>query len=326
MPTYTASQKAIIGRIKKIGRARGASPKEIKAALETGAVESNFANLSGGDADSAGWRQERASLYKNPTNLDASINRFYDETAKVKHKYGNAGALAAAVQRPAAQYRGRYQERSGEAQALLGQPTPTGGGPYGNGTLQRSATGADPEAGRAELLQQYVLQRGRPGALAQLAGGLSDLRTAAQAQPGTAPPVQPASSNAAPTGDGGVGVFKITGPNPGRVKPQVRTFVSQIAGLYGKPLVGSDGTGHSYRSATGGVSQHSSGNATDIPASGKELLRMGRAALIAAGMPRAQAMREQGGLYNINGKQIIFHDRKQVSGSPHADHLHVGVR
>ncbi len=118
----------------------------------------------------------------------------------------------------------------------------------------------------------------------------------------------------------------ITGPDPGRIKPSVLDFAERVSEIYGKPIVGSDGTGHSYRTATGNVSQHSTGNATDIPASGRELLRMGRAALIAAGMPRRQAMKEKGGLYNIGGHQIIFLDRRRVSGSPHADHLHISAR
>lgn len=116
---YNPEQQKVIRRIIAVGRKRGASPKQVKAAIETAAVEANFTNPSGGDADSVGWRQERASLYPNPGNLDASINRFYDETAAVAGKYGKAGDLAAAVQRPAAQYRGRYQQKSGVADSVL---------------------------------------------------------------------------------------------------------------------------------------------------------------------------------------------------------------
>jgi hypothetical protein len=117
--SYTPEQKQVIGAIKAIGRRRGVPRKYIKAALEIGKVESNFRNLSYGDADSQGWRQERASIYKNPTNLHASINRVYDEMRQ--HDRGQrAGLLAADVQRPAAQYRGRYTQVSGEARALLG--------------------------------------------------------------------------------------------------------------------------------------------------------------------------------------------------------------
>src|SRR4051812_1208678 len=121
MASLTPGQRQIVQRIVRIGRQVGATPKEIKAALETGRVEANFSNPSGGDADSAGWRQERRSLYANPPTIDASIRRFFRETRAVRGKYGNSGALAAAVQRPAAQYRGRYGQVSGEAQRLLEQ-------------------------------------------------------------------------------------------------------------------------------------------------------------------------------------------------------------
>ena len=108
----------VVRRIVRIGRRRGAPRKHILAALTTGRVESNFRNLPGGDADSQGWRQERASLYANPRNLRASINRFYNEAAQ--HDRGqSAGELAADVQRPAAQYRGRYAQHLGEAKQIL---------------------------------------------------------------------------------------------------------------------------------------------------------------------------------------------------------------
>jgi hypothetical protein len=92
--------------------------KFVLAALTTGRVESNFRNLSGGDADSQGWRQERASLYKNPRNLKASVRRFYAEAAKLDRGQ-SASHLAADVQRPAAQFRGRYAEHLGEAKQIL---------------------------------------------------------------------------------------------------------------------------------------------------------------------------------------------------------------
>lgn len=141
-----------------------------------------------------------------------------------------------------------------------------------------------------------------------------------------------------PAGGGGAGggqrgKLTITGPNPGRIKPLVKSFGEEVAGVLGKPLVGSDGTGHSYRSATGNVSQHSVGEAVDIPLAGKTLLDAGRAALIAAGMPRAKAMKVKGGLFNlerkVNGRtvkhQVIFNDYALVSGTPHTDHLHISA-
>jgi hypothetical protein len=117
----TPEQKKIAREIVRRGKSAGASPMEVKSAIETGLVESNLRNLPGGDADSQGWRQERKSLYPNPRDLGASIDRYFRETkaAKGKGKYGNAGDLAAAVQRPAAQYRGRYAQRGGDAAEIL---------------------------------------------------------------------------------------------------------------------------------------------------------------------------------------------------------------
>lgn len=101
--------------------------RRIKAALETGRIESNFTNPAGGDADSAGWRQERASLYADPTNVRKSVMRFYGEAAKLDRGQ-KSYQLAADVQRPAAQYRGRYKTASSEAESLLHGGGGTGAG------------------------------------------------------------------------------------------------------------------------------------------------------------------------------------------------------
>lgn len=173
-----------------------------------------------------------------------------------------------------------------------------------------------PGSDRNALLKQYLSQRGQPGALLGLAAGLASPQAPQQAR---------SVSNVAPAqaSTGAAGQFKITGPNPGRLKPSLVSFARQVAGIYGRPLTGSDGTGHSYRTVNGGVSQHSTGNATDIPSSGKELIRMGQAALIAAGMPPAQARKQKGGLYNVGGHQIIFATNQ---GGNHFDHLHISAR
>jgi len=117
----TAEQKKIAREIVRRGRRAGASPMEVESAIETGLVESGLRNLPGGDADSQGWRQERASLYKDPRNLGASIDRYFRETkaAKAKGKYKNSGELAAAVQRPRADLRGKYEQRDQDAGAIL---------------------------------------------------------------------------------------------------------------------------------------------------------------------------------------------------------------
>lgn len=163
--TYTPEQRKVVKAILKVGRQRGASPKEVKAAIETGLVESNLRNLSGGDADSAGWRQERASLYPDPTNVTHAAARFFDEAKKANAsgRYGSAGSLAAAVQRPAAQFRGRYQQRSGDADALLAGFG--GGGPSAassSTTTTRTSTtpGVDNSQVRRDLVAGFLAQGG----------------------------------------------------------------------------------------------------------------------------------------------------------------------
>jgi hypothetical protein len=175
-------QQRIAKRIVRIGNKRGESREEILAALSTGLVESNLRNLKYGDADSQGWRQERASLYRNPTNVKASVNRFYDETSAVEGKYGSPGDLAAAVQRPAEQFRGRYADRMGDAKQILatlgkgsGGTLNKGGGKsrYGAPSFQTDP-GVDNSGVRQGLMQQYLLDRGSPDALLSLGLSLRD--------------------------------------------------------------------------------------------------------------------------------------------------------
>ncbi len=105
-------------------------------------------------------------------------------------------------------------------------------------------------------------------------------------------------------------------------KPQTLQFVSKVAQLFGKPLTPTGNESHSLTTTSGNVSQHSTGDAADIPASGSELVSMGQAALIAAGADPVWARKQQGGLFNINGKQVIFATNQ---GGNHFDHVHVGM-
>lgn len=116
--------------------------------------------------------------------------------------------------------------------------------------------------------------------------------------------------------------------NSGADRPGVKTskavtqFVSQVAGVYGSPLHIGTGSNHSRMTADGNVSDHWSGHAADIPASGKALIKLGQSALIAAGMNPGKAKRQRGGLYNVNGHQVIFNTHE---GGDHTNHLHVSA-
>jgi hypothetical protein len=117
------------------GRRRGITPRGIQIAFSVVFVESNwkmYANAKvpeslklphdavGSDHDSVGLFQQRcpmwgpADVLMNPAK---SAGLFYDRLAKMDYNDPSRlpGDFAADVQRPAAQYRGRYQERMGDA-------------------------------------------------------------------------------------------------------------------------------------------------------------------------------------------------------------------
>jgi cell wall-associated NlpC family hydrolase len=217
-----SDQQQVLSAILRIGRQRGATAKEIKAAIETGLVESGLRNLRGGDADSAGWRQERASLYKDPTNLHASINRFFDETAAVRGKYGRAGELAAAVQRPAAQYRGRYQAVEAQADQLRGgrgapsrRSSSSGGGGSSVDTTRTTTTttpGVNNRAARASLVSAFLDQKSAdPVSFALRARELRDIAptssTETEHTPGTEPRRSASSDGSSPSSGGDLASF-----------------------------------------------------------------------------------------------------------------------
>jgi cell wall-associated NlpC family hydrolase len=219
-----SDQQQVLSAILRIGRQRGATAKEIKAAIETGLVESGLRNLRGGDADSAGWRQERASLYKDPTNLHASINRFFDETAAVRGKYGRAGELAAAVQRPAAQYRGRYQAVEAQADQLRGgrgapsrRSSSSGGGGSSVDTTRTTTTttpGVNNRAARASLVSAFLDQKSAdPVSFALRARELRDIAPTSSTEsetehtPGTEPRRSASSDGSSPSSGGDLASF-----------------------------------------------------------------------------------------------------------------------
>jgi hypothetical protein len=108
-----------------------------------------------------------------------------------------------------------------------------------------------------------------------------------------------------------------------RTSRAVRNFVVKIAAAAGHPLVIGTGTNHNRMTVNGNVSDHWSGHAGDIPATGRELIRLGQLALIAAGANPAWARRQRGGLFNVGGHQIIFNT---MQGGDHTNHLHVSAR
>jgi hypothetical protein len=128
--------------------AYGASARGVPGELPVMAalVESGLTNLAAGDADQAGYFQMRVGIWNQgayagfPTNPQLQLNWFVDMALQVlaskratDPSYGASearyGEWVADVERPAEQFRGRYQPRLGEARALIGPSCVPDGAP-----------------------------------------------------------------------------------------------------------------------------------------------------------------------------------------------------
>ena len=133
-PGNDASQEALAKWLAKRAEKAGLPPElPVMAAL----VESGVKNLNFGDADSVGFFQMRLSIWNQgeyagyPSNPELQIKWFIDHAAAHKRAQiaagdrdfgkdpGTWGEWIADVERPAEQYRGRYQLRLAEARKLL---------------------------------------------------------------------------------------------------------------------------------------------------------------------------------------------------------------
>lgn len=314
-----------------------------KAAYETGLVESGLRNIGYGSGSSVNWRQETASSYgsvKRRMNLTGSVDRFFNEaTAYARsHPGAKSGQIAQAVQRSA--FPGRYAQVGHQAAKLTRRAlNDTGSGDTFNfrDTQVSSTPGVDRSLERRKAILSYFLAQGHQGAGAlQYAGvdpspyygqnGLSALAQTLSGLDDTPSSLKVTTKNRAVTVGGarhGHVAFAPGADRPGvHTAPAVKRFTRKLSRLAGERIVIGTGTNHSHLTVNGNVSDHWSGHAGDIPAVGKRLVRLGRLALIAAGMPRRQALKQTGGLFNVNGHQVIFNTHE---GGDHTNHLHVSA-
>lgn len=111
----------------------GASPRERKALVLAGLVESNlqhdrYRQVGSGDRDSVGFLQQRPSMgWGAPGESVSRDTRQFLAAARRANRGGSAGQLAQSVQRSA--FPERYDQRSSEAEALLRQYGGGGGAP-----------------------------------------------------------------------------------------------------------------------------------------------------------------------------------------------------
>jgi hypothetical protein len=161
-------------------------------------VDSGLVNLNYGDADNVGYFQMRMSIWNSgdyagfPTHPTLQLQWFIDQAQAVRQRAiaaGNTsfgadpltwGSWVADVQRPAEQYRGRYQLKLDEARGLIASgcaaPDPSAPNPAPANPGPQPSQGPD-----AQLIPDSVLPRlavqakryqdaGRFGALAVTAG------------------------------------------------------------------------------------------------------------------------------------------------------------
>lgn len=113
----TSCARVVVETVKK----RGLTPRAAAIAISTVIVESHLNNVNYGDRDSLGLYQQRAGWGTAAQRLHAptATNKFLDvmEEFYPNNRWATApiGEVAADVQRPAAEYRGRYAVQAPDA-------------------------------------------------------------------------------------------------------------------------------------------------------------------------------------------------------------------
>jgi hypothetical protein len=120
-PVAQPPEADVVAAFKHAIHAIRANQMEQLALWEAGIIESGLRNLHYGDADSQGALQERVSIYGLAHALDpeASGTRFLRDAQKLRPWHQSAGLLAAAVQRPKAEFAGRYDTVEAQARKYL---------------------------------------------------------------------------------------------------------------------------------------------------------------------------------------------------------------
>ncbi len=173
-PGDGAQPAAIAGWMAAAAERRGIPPElPVMASL----TESGMRNLSYGDADSVGFFQMRESVWNRgpyagyADDPQRQLKWFLDQAAairRVRVERGQSvtdpaqyGQWVADIERPAAQYRGRYQLHFDEAHSLVARWQDQHGGSGGGGAdqLVDVADGSRPAPGRQALVAVAAARR-----------------------------------------------------------------------------------------------------------------------------------------------------------------------
>lgn len=325
----------IVAEILRQGR--GKPRRRVAAALEIGRVESNFTNPAGGDADSQNYRQERASVYApqwaktgGPLNTPAITKRLFSELAQYDRGQ-KSYELAADVQRPAAQFRGRYKNAQAEALNLTrglagGSSRPTARVPQGSSAPASSTPSFDQagydQAVRRQKVATLLQHSGRGNSVLFKSGLLSSKPVDpaafnASSGPDTSP-LSPSSniSHLAPAGDTitkaiaaaqkRLGVHEVGANNRG---PEVDRLERKF-GMIGQPWCGI---------YLGTVLRHAGVHVDSRVASVAEIESMARAKTggFEGGFHSAKHARAGDALITRQGQHVAFVERVDRDGTIH---------
>lgn len=157
----------------KVGKAKGASDRDIQIALMTAFQESGLKNINYGDRDSVGLFQQRTSqgwgTVQQIMNPEYSAGKFYDDLlGRIGNKRNNMSLTQAAqaVQRSA--FPNAYAKHEGKASAIMQAFAGASGGSAGSaGQKQQAAPAANgknlgPTPVRQQLLETAFSMLGIP--------------------------------------------------------------------------------------------------------------------------------------------------------------------
>lgn len=320
----SAEQRRIAKKIIRIGRRRREPRRLIVSALSTGLTESGLRNLRYGDADSQGWRQERAQYYSNPTNLRASINRYYDEaktdvpggSSKRNLKTKSIAEISQAIQ--ASAFPSRYAENAPEARAIFSRLSgSTGAGSSaGAGGRQKASQGrrvtipgVSYAAERQAAALDLIRNRHEPGAFisyAKTVQDLKDIKSRTYIKPGDKNKL---NDEKVRKGEGSHIDYKGERLRGGAI--EVGTKVAKMFGLTVTSTTGGNHAPGSY---------HYSGRAIDISGSPAQMRKAYR--YLRRNLPHRKLTEL---FYDPAG--VYFNDGKKIRGAlgSHSDHIHLAI-
>lgn len=331
MSELTPAQRRVVQEIIAGSYRSGLKGRERRKArntgLVTGIVETNLQNLKGGDKDSEGWRQERKRYYKNPRNLRASVDRFYQEYKADADPNAPIGVRAQQVQQSA--FPGRYGLHRAEARRIAAAFDK--GGRVGPMRTRRpkylpGRDEFDAEAFiRDNLIGKPVKGRLKNSATSALLHELSDptspyrTRTRGTVTPGSVGKLKDKNSVARQD------VRSLLGPVAKDGWKGSKSVGKRLAKSTGLP-VSSEKRG-TVNTASGNVSDHYLGNkdsyAWDLAVTGEEGTRKVQQLARRLGVKNYKGGRWLNVEKVINGRRYRFQIGWNVPN--HYDHIHMGV-